>query len=244
MKLRVAGLVLAGALTGACDTVEFQSPPAEPLAACDPALVGDWRVEDLREEPDASGRQYLRVSTGCERWLTLSVEPDEAGGEKADIDDLEEDLVLGFARTSGQAWIAARDAPKPGDTDPQDKPNGYTLIAWNAADDGSVVLRQVDLRKVSHLIVDDKVPGWIEKRDRGADGRRDLSSGFWVYVFGSADEVRALLEAHELLDAPWMRLKPADAAGRAEIDRWLADAAGGDPAKGFEKKAADPPSAP
>ena len=239
MNPRIWLLALAGALTGACDTVEFQSPPVEPLADCDPALVGDWRVEDLREEPDADGRQYLRVNAGCERWFTLSVEADEAGVEKADIDDLETDLTLGFARTERQAWIAAKDAPKPGDAEPQDKPNGYTLIAWDAADDGSVVLRQVDLRKVSHLIVDDLVPGWIEKRDRGADGQRDLSSGFWVYVFGSADQVRALLEAHDLLDAPWMRLKPVDDAGRAEIDRWLADAPSGDPAKGFEKADAD-----
>lgn len=239
MNSRIWLLALAAALTGACDTVEFQSPPAEPLTACDQALVGDWRVEDLREEPEARGRQYLRVTAGCERWLSLSLEPDDTGAEKADIDDLEDDLELGFARTAGQAWIAAKDRPKPGEDAPQDRPNGYTLIAWDAAEDGSVVLRQVDLRKVSHLIVDDQVPGWIEKRDRAADGRRDISSGFWVYVFGSADEVRALLEQHELLDAPWMRLKPTDDAGHAEIDRWLADAPSGDPAKGFEKVGAD-----
>jgi hypothetical protein len=51
-----------------------------------------------------------------------------------------------------------------------------------------------------------------------------MSAGFWVFVFGSAEETRALLEAHDLLDAPWMRLLPVDAGISAQIDGWIAAA--------------------
>lgn len=227
-------LLLCAAALAACDTVEFQSPPGE-LAACDEALIGDWRLEDVREEPEADGRQYLRVTGGCERWYTVSTERDETGAEKIEIDDLEEDMRLGFARTSSQAFVVTHDVAKEGDAAPQDKPKGYTLIAWDAGDDGTITLRQVDLRKVSHLIIDGEVPGWIEKRDRRADGSRDgFVTGHWVFVFGSGDEVRAFLEKHAVLDAPWMRLLPASSEERARIDAWLASSSAVEASKGFE----------
>lgn len=222
--LRPLALGVAAFALAACDTVEFQSPPSLPLAACDPLLVGDWRAEDLRKEPDG-GDLYLRISSDCERWHSIGIERDEQGKEAAEVDDLEEDLEIGFARSEKQAWIAARDRPDPGkESSPQDKPNGYTLVAWDR-DGDHVVLRQVDLRAVSHLIVDDVVPGWIEKRDRRADGSRDaMASGFWVFVFGTPEETAALLDARDVLDAPWMRLKPVGADTSARIDAWIAAA--------------------
>ncbi len=214
--------ITAVALT-ACDTVEFQSPPGA-MSACDPVLVGDWRAEDLRKEPEA-GDLYVRISADCERWYSVEIDRDENGKVKADVDDLEADLELGFARTEKLAFIAARDRPDPAKPGaPDDKPNGYTLVAYDRNDDG-LLLRLIDLKAVSHLIVDDVVPGWIEKRDRGADGSRNaMSDGFWVFVFGTPDETRALLEAHELLDAPWMRLLPVDDGVSAQIDGWIAAA--------------------
>jgi hypothetical protein len=216
-------LGVAAAALAACDTVEFQSPPGA-MTACDPLIVGDWRAEDLREEPD-DGNQYLRISADCERWFAIEVDRDDAGKPRVDVDDLEADLEFGFARSEKQAFIAARDRPDPTEkAAPDDKPNGYTLIAYDRADPG-LVLRQVNLKAVSHLIVDDVIPGWIEKRDRAADGSRNpMSSGFWVFVFGSAEETRALLEAHDLLDAPWMRLLPVEAGISAQIDGWIAAA--------------------
>jgi len=224
---RLLPIVIAVFATTACDTVEFQSAPDEPLADCDAALVGDWLITDLREGPRTDGRQYLRVDSGCERWFTVAVERKADGSEEIEVDDLEEDLVLGFARTSTQAFIAARDRPKDGDANSpsQDKPDGYTLVAWDRHEDASITLRLVDLRKTSHLIIDGKVPGWVEKRDRRADGSRDgYVSTHWAFVFGSAAEVRTLLEAHDLLDAPWMRLEPTDAQDSAQINAWLAGA--------------------
>lgn len=227
-SMRALLLLLGASALAACDTVEFESPPGE-LTPCDEALVGDWRLDDLREEPGADGRQYLRVTAGCDRWYTVSAEAADGGGEKIDVDDLEEDMVLGFARTEGQAWIATRDAPKPSERAPQDKPDGFTLVAWTANDDGSLTLRLIDLRKAARLVVDGVVPGWVEKRDRRGEG---AVSSFWVFVFGSPPEVRAMLGQHDLLDAPWMRLLPASTAESAEVDAWLRDAGAGK--QGFE----------
>ena len=103
----------AAALTlAACDTVEFQSPPSEPLAACDPALVGDWRTEDFRREP-SEGMLFLRITENCERWYSVGIERDEQGNPVPEVDDLEDDLELGFARSGKQSFIVARDRPDP-----------------------------------------------------------------------------------------------------------------------------------
>lgn len=206
----------------ACDTVEFQSPPVAALTACDPALVGDWRAEDLRREP-GDGVLYLRITADCDRWYSVGVERNDQDQLVADVDDLEVDLELGFARTDKQTFVAARDRPDPAkQSEPGEKPSGYTLVAYDRAED-TVVLRQINLKATAHLIVDDVVPGWIEKRDRGSDGSRNaLSSGFWVFVFGNPEETRALLDGHELLDAPWMRLLPVDDGVSAQIDGWIA----------------------
>lgn len=223
--LRMVLLGSAAALTlAACDTVEFQSPPSEPLAVCDPALVGDWRAEDFRREP-GEGMLYLRITENCERWYSVGIERDEQGNPVPDVDDLEEDLELGFAHSGKQSFIAARDRPKPDqEQTPEDKPNGYTLIAYDR-DENTIILRQINLKAAAHLIVDDVVPGWIEKRDRRPDGSRNgYAGGFWVYVFGSAEETSALLDTHPLLDAPWMRLLPVEASDSADIDGWLAAA--------------------
>jgi len=220
---RALVLGITAVALAACDTVEFQSAPGA-MTACDPLMVGDWRAEDLRREPD-DGVLYLRITAGCERWYSVGIERDDKGNPVPDVDDLEVDMELGFARTDKHAYIAARDradAAKPGT--PDDKPDGYTLVAYDRADVG-LVLRQIDIRAVSHLIVDDVVPGWIEKRDRGADGSRNaMASGFWVFVFGSPEETRELLQTHDLLDAPWMRLLPVDTAVSAQIDGWIAAA--------------------
>lgn len=214
---------IAAFALAACDTVEFQSAPGT-MTACDPALVGDWRAEDLRREPE-KGVLYLRITAGCQRWYSVGIERDEKGNPVPDVDDLEVDMELGFARTDTQTFVAARDRPDPAKpAAPGDKPNGYTLVAYDRAGAG-LVLRQINLKAVSHLIVDDVVPGWIEKRDRGADGSRNaMVSGFWVFVFGSPEETRALLQTHDLLDAPWMRLLPVDADVSAELDGWIAAA--------------------
>lgn len=233
--LRALLLAVAATTLAACDTVEFESPPGE-LTECDEALVGDWRVEPLGKDADDDGRQYLRVTAACERWWTVSEERGSDGALEIEVDDIEEDLVLGFARTSTQAFIAARDRPKESEAPTQDKPNGYTLVAWKASGDDTLTLRQVDLREVAHLIVDERVPGWIEKRDRRPDGTRSTSS-FWVFVFGSPDEVRTLLETYPVLDEPWLRLHPASADERAEIDGWLRDA--GSDRDGFEARGMD-----
>ena len=223
-RLRLLLMSAAALSLAACDTVEFQSPPSEPLAACDPALVGDWRAEDFRREPSA-GMLFLRITENCERWYSIGVERDEQGNPVHDVDDLEADLELGFAHSGKQKFIAARDRPDPTqERTPDDKPNGYALIAYDR-DEAQIILRQINLKAAAHLIVDGVVPGWIEKRDRQPDGSRNgFSGGFWVFVFGSAEETSALLDAHPLLDAPWMRLLPVEASDSADIDGWLAGA--------------------
>jgi len=214
-------LLICAVFCAACDTVEFQSPPST-LQACDPVLVGDWRVEDMRREPEAKEALYLRVEANCARWYSVGLEPDDAGKMKADVDDLAADMDLAFARTAKQTFIAARDRAKPGQTAAvDDKPEGYLLIAYGASE-AAIYLQQVNVKAAAHLIVDGTIPGWVDKRDRRADGSRDaFSSRFWVYVFGSPEETEELLVQHELLDAPWMRLLPVDAATSANIDEWI-----------------------
>ncbi len=224
MVARLLFCALSGALLVACETVQFQSPPQMPLAACDARWVGDWRIEDLPNEGNEKERQYLRVAADCARWQTLSVGTDEQGNGKADIDDLGQDMTLGFAATANQTYVAALEdntaAARP------DKPVGYTLIAYTFANDGSIELQQVDVRKVANLIIDGRVPGWVEKRDRSPDGRTGASSSFWVFVFGSAEETRAFLEHHDVVKPPWLRLIPADGTDQADIDFFLANSDG------------------
>jgi len=220
-------LITAALVCAACDTVEFQSPPST-LQVCDTALVGDWRVEDMQREPAANGALYLRVSPQCERWYSVGLEPDDAGKMQADVDDLAVDMDLRFTRTATQTFIAARDRPK--DAPPataEDKPDGYVLIAYDKSET-AIYLRQVSVKAAAHLIVDGTIPGWVDKRDRRADGSRDtFSSFFWVYVFGSPEETHDMLQHHEMLDAPWMRLLPVDAATSGNIDEWIASVESG-----------------
>lgn len=223
--MRIPTLAMACALLlCACESVEFQSPPSLPLAPCDAELVGDWRVHDLSESASENGDQYLRITAGCEHWFSIDVETDEGGQAKIDIDDLEDDMALGISRAGHQAYIAAREHPKaPEDGVAASEPSGYILVGYEHVHH-DVILRQIDMKTTAHLIVDGAIPGWIDKHDRNVDGsRRAYGQEFSVFVFGSSDETRGVLEQHQLLSDPWMRLSPVDAATSARLDQWMAE---------------------
>jgi hypothetical protein len=214
----------AGLGLSACSTVEFQTPPGV-HSDCDPQLVGDWQLFDLQHADNDKDAQYLRVTAGCEHFYTLELGTDDAGKSAPDIDDIEDDMEIGFARTASRSFISARDRPKADAVaTPEDKPDGYVLIAYEPAD-GSFTLRQIDLKATAHLIVDGAIPGWIDKRDRQRDGsRKSYGEDFWVYVFGDAEHTEQLLEQHDLLDSPWLRLTPVTAETSAMLDTWMTQA--------------------
>lgn len=220
---RTIGMTLAlAALLTACESVQFQSPPSWPLAACDTDLVGDWRVQDLQNPGSGEGEQYLRVSSDCAHWHTISLEKDENGQLKADVDDIEDDMALGIAHSDQQSYIAALEHPdKSAGTDPASTPRGYVLIAYEFVED-ALILRQIDPKTTAHRIIDGAIPGWVDKHDRNPDGsRRAYGSEFSVFVFGSSEEIRATLEQHDLRGPPWMSLRRVDAATSKRIDAWM-----------------------
>lgn len=223
MRIPTLAMVCA-LLLGACESVEFQSPPSLPLAQCDAELVGDWRVHDLSESASDNGEQYLRITAGCEHWYSIDVETDESGQIKSDIDDLEDDMALGITRAGPQAYIAAREHPKAAEGDAAaSEPSGYILVGYEHVHH-DVILRQIDMKATAHLIVDGAIPGWIDKHDRNVDGsRRAYGREFSVFVFGSSDETRGVLEQHQLLSEPWMRLSPVAAATSTRLDQWMTE---------------------
>lgn len=210
------------ALTG-CNTVEFQSPPTLPLAACDPVWVGDWKV--LETEPDSpsssTDEQYLRVTAECKRWYWVGFGVDDAGKPTVEVDDIQAEQELGFASTEKHQILALREIPK-APAEPGDKPDGYLLIDYRQ-DDKTLVLAQVDQSRAARLVIDDQVPGWVEKRDRRADGTTEAwSKEFWVYLFGSPEETRAVLDTHALYGPPSHRLEAVDAATSARLSDAIA----------------------
>ncbi|MGE4073195.1 MAG: hypothetical protein AB7E72_18655 [Lysobacterales bacterium] len=220
---RTTGMTLALALLLAgCESVEFQSPPSWPLAECDTSLVGDWRVQDLQNSDSNEGEQYLRVSSDCEHWHTIGLDKDENGELKPDVDDIEDDMTLGIARTDQRSYIVALEHPeKNADTDPASAPTGYILIAYEFVED-ALILQQIDPKATAHRIIDGDIPGWVDKHDRNPDGsRRAYGAEFSVFVFGSSEEVRTTLEQHDLRGPPWMSLRRVDAATSKRIDEWM-----------------------
>lgn len=227
-------LVAMGLLT-ACTQVEFQSPPSLPLAACDSALVGDWRVEDPKDTEPAQERIYLRVTEDCNEWLGIEVDERAEDGPSLKIEDLKDDMSLGFARAGSQRFVVSLQKSNSAQVDPEateaqpestnERPSGHVLVDYRS-EDSALVFRLLDPQRVAHLIIDDVIPGWVEKRDRRPDGSADvMAKRFSVYVFGDAEQTSALLQAHELSGPPWLRLLPADPATRAAMDGWIEQAA-------------------
>jgi hypothetical protein len=214
-------------------------------------------VEDPKDDQgperdsDAQESIYLRVTADCAQWLGIEVDRDTEGGFKLKVDDLKDEMTLGFARAGAQGFVVSQDKssqlPDASSNDPagpvpeaaDERPSGHVLVAYAAEDDG-VVFRLIDPRPVAHLIIDDEIPGWLEKRDRRPDGSVDvMAKRYSVYVFGNPEATSALLQAHDLLGPPWMRLRPADAPTGAAMDEWIAQAAAT-----TEAAAAGPPEGP
>jgi hypothetical protein len=223
--MRTLTLALMALALGACNTVEFENPPALPLNACAEGWPGDWRVVVLDEaETETGGESFVRIAADCRRWQMISF---EASGE-VEIDELLKDSEIGFAASESHQVLAIRSRPE---TEPSpdaarpNKPDGWWLMKWSR-DDASITLQQADLRRAAHLVIDGKTPGWVEKFDRRPDGTpRTGGPQFWVYLFGTPADMARLLDAHDLYAAISHRLEPATPGQRARIDAALAAAA-------------------
>jgi len=218
-------LLLAGAqlaLVG-CEEVEFQSPPSWPVEQCDARFVGDWRVEDVQSGDDQSGAvTYIRVADDCSSWLGVEVDGDDPAQIK--VEDMQADMELVFARSEDYQFVVSLDK----DGEPAEaaaKPKGYVLVSYESVGEG-FELRLLDPEKTAHLIVDGTIDGWLEKRDRAADGSVDpYARSFFVYVFGDPKRTRQLLDEHagQLLQPVWMRLHPVDSDVSSKISDWTAN---------------------
>ena len=224
MKMsRFTRLMLAGAVAvglAACETVEFQTPPSMPLAQCDVAWVGDWRIADLRPDHEVvvGQEQFLRVTKDCERWLMVDIRPGEGQALEIEVNDIEKEQEVGFAKSEKHTLLALREVVDPDAKFAKaEKPSGYLLLDYSIAD-RKIELREADRHAAARLVVDDKTPGWMEKHDRNIDGSAGVyAKHFWVFLFGSADETKTLLDTHALFLTAAARLSPLSGTDSARL---------------------------
>ena len=234
--MRTTRLMLAAwALSlGGCTVATFQSPPTA-LQNCDERLVGDWQMLP-RDETSSDERAYLRVAAGCRQWLGLEISGQAQ--EKIKLEDLAAGHALKLAHVGAWSVLVALEstaaatahAEPAADADPAaaateaetaavTDPDGYVLFRYDTQDDGTVAVFEIDSRVIAHRIIDGDLVGWVDKRDRLADGSGGLlSRRFRVHVFGdSAATEAALRPASVWVDEPLLRLRPLSEAERAKL---------------------------
>jgi len=230
MKAFFRSAVLGGCtlILAACQTVEFESPPSLPLAACDPIWVGDWRIENLRSDREVvvGQEQFLRVDKSCKEWTMVEIRPGQDGMLEIEVDDMGKEQELGFAKSEKHTVLALRERADPNAQDAKDdKPEGYVLLSY-APSDKQLLIREADLKVAARLVIDDLAPGWVEKRDRNSDGSQGaFSKSFWVYLFGAAESTAALLDGNDLFTTDAARLTPLTAPDSARLNSALSEAA-------------------
>lgn len=225
--------LILGLLAG-CTQVSFQHPP-EPLSVCDERLVGSW--EAAMDDPEPGERVFVRIEQHCERWLALEL--DGQGPPK--VDDLARQRQLRFAQLDRGAQDAdavegilvvtehgddtAADDPESAAVD-SDEPQGHLLLRYRLVG-SDLQLWHVDARQVAHRIIDNELPGWVDKRDRKADDSGNvLDRRFRVHVFADVPSTRQLLSDVSIWERePWLRLRRiVDPAALAELQYWLTQA--------------------
>ena len=258
--LRIAALIGASIAIGACQTVEFESPPSMPLESCDPVWVGDWRIQNLRADQEivVGQEQFLRVDKACKNWMMVEIRPGKGEELEIEVNDLTSDQEIGFAKSDKYQLLAARDLPDPDAKEAKvDKPEGWLLLSYTKAE-RKLVLREADLHAAGRLVVDERTPGWVEKHDRNSDGSEGaFSKNFWVFLFGTPESTKSLLDANELFIADAARLTPltppestrltaalAEAQRRKEAEKAAEEAPADAPASGTEEKPTTPPGIP
>jgi hypothetical protein len=220
--MRAPAIALLALALGACNTVEFENPPALPLQACAEGWPGDWRIVVLDPAEDtADGESFVRIAADCRSWRMVSFDRKDG----VEIDDLLEDSEIGFAASEWHQVLAIRDRPEAEaspDAAPPDKPDGWLLMTWSR-DGEAISLRPADLRGAARLIIEGGTPGWVEKFDRHPDGSpRSGGPHFWVYLYGTPAEIARLLDERIVFDDYSHRLEPATPEQRARIDAALA----------------------
>jgi|CXWL01.1.fsa_nt_gi hypothetical protein len=258
--LRIALLLGASIAIGACQTVEFETPPSMPLNTCDPVWVGDWRIENLRADQEvvAGQEQFLRVDANCKNWVMVEIRPGQGEELEIEVNDLTTEQEIGFAKSEKYQLLAARDLPDPDEKEAKvDKPEGWLLLSYTLAEK-KLVLREADLKTAGRLVIDDRTPGWVEKHDRNSDGSEGaFSKNFWVFLFGTPESTKALLDANELFIADAARLTPltppestrlsaalAEAQRREEAEKAAEEAPVEAPPPSTEETPATPPGTP
>lgn len=211
LLLRRVGLLLAMGMLGACQETRFEALPSGDVSACDPAWVGDWRVQETDEDDKDDGPFYWVVAADCAQYQTL--EPD---GES----DGEEDFSIRYL-THGKSTYLALNEPeaKQGDSD-YDK--ATMLVRYEVVNKNEIRTFEVDNRFVAELIVQGKISGSTEVKNSKSNGsgkpvKTDSISNL---IYGpSSNSDRVIKRKGVFKRKPWMILRRASAD---EIEKFRA----------------------
>jgi hypothetical protein len=165
--LRLAAVLLATVALGACQETRFEALPTGEVSDCDPAWVGNWRVENASdEESKDDGPMYWLVAENCAHYQTL--EPD---GES----DGEEDFSIRYVQHGDDAYLALNEPEaKQGDSD-FDK--ATMLVRYEFRNNNEIRTFEVDNRFVARSIVDGEVSGSTEvKNSKPNSSRKSLKT--------------------------------------------------------------------
>ncbi len=178
---RVAGIVLAAGLLGAC--VMFEQPPA-PLA-CDPALVGRWiPLPDSPQDRVPLGKDdYADVDATCRVRLHDAARADAPQFDALGFElDGERYLAMGFKDMEGLFGTGRAAAPPIPDGVPA---GAVTLLKYRIRDD------------ILQIAMPDTVD-IMQRVQQGSLKAREADASTYVFE-GSPEQLRRLLQAEPAL---------------------------------------------
>lgn len=178
---RVAGIVLAAGLLGAC--VMFEQPPA-PLA-CDPALVGRWiPLPDSPQDRVPLGKDdYADVDATCRVRLHDAARADAPQFDALGFElDGERYLAMGFKDMEGLFGTGKAAAPPIPDGVPA---GAVTLLKYRIRDD------------ILQIAMPDTVD-IMQRVQQGSLKAREADASTYVFE-GSPEQLRRLLQAEPAL---------------------------------------------
>lgn len=219
--VRCALLGFAACALAACDRVVFESPPGTTLSDCDERLVGGHRIVDLAspERADADAA-WLWVEDGCRRWLIVSEGRDDTGQPAIEVDDLADEARVRFTRFDTRDVLVIDDPRQARDAEADPFDAAYVLMELRPQEDGAYRLYDADPHRTARLVLDDVLPGRVDKRSQG----RLRSGQLQVRVDGDAAAIADAIHRFALLDSPRFELQAVDGDRRNWLRQQVAEA--------------------
>lgn len=196
-------MLLGCALLSGCGMAEFESPPGEQLASCDPQFVGHWRLDgaDKAGERPAIDPVYVTVAPGCSGYRLLG---------KERVETVKSNQMPVFARV-GERSILALPMGDPKTSDPalpRWKRQAYVYFAYEKQG-ARLHLYPVKDTTAARLIIDDGVAGRVNVVSGvGPQEYQPLS----VYIIGTPAQMVAVVQSPDLFDQQPLSLVPVAAS--------------------------------